>query len=184
MSLADAIDCHTLTQWLSGVNNFSRDMEFMLGAKPNILPRISWFLISPLVLVVLISCYFYEWTPIVYNNEKAYPAWADYVGLVLIIVPFMQIPLFALHAIFRRRVSAAIPPASEEAFRHFDGSEIITIFSNSRVSSRLSSRMRNGDRLTNAHSMNTNNSRKTERNFSFPSSQRQRGNLEPEYQPS
>ena len=76
----------------------------MLGAKPNVLFRLSWFLISPLLLVVLVGFYFYDWTPIVYNNNEAYPAWADYLGLGIAAFSVIQIPIVALSVLLRRKV--------------------------------------------------------------------------------
>lgn len=77
----------------------------MLGAKPNILFRTSWAVISPLLLVVLIGYYFYEWTPIVYNNSEPYPIWADYLGLSFAAVSVIQIPIVALFVLLRGKVS-------------------------------------------------------------------------------
>lgn len=79
--------------WFYGWRNFSGDIKFMIGDKPNILFRLSWVIISPVVLVVLIGYYFVEWTPITYNNNEPYPPWADYLGLLFASVSVIQIPL-------------------------------------------------------------------------------------------
>lgn len=77
----------------------------MLGPKPNLLLRFSWSVVSPVVLGVLVIFYFYDWTPIVYNNKEAYPEWADYLGLVLGALSIIQIPIVALLMICRKKVS-------------------------------------------------------------------------------
>ncbi|XP_018495582.1 sodium- and chloride-dependent glycine transporter 2 [Galendromus occidentalis] len=97
--------------WLYGVKQFSNDVEFMLGSKPNILFRLSWTIFSPVILMVLIGFYFFEWTPIVYNNKEPYPAWADYLGLALTAFSIVQIPIVALFVLFRKKnISEAFQP--------------------------------------------------------------------------
>ena len=80
----------------------------MIGSKPNILFRSSWFLISPILLVVLIGYYFYEWTPIVYNNIEPYPLWADYLGLGLAALSVIQIPVVALFVLLKKKVNGTM----------------------------------------------------------------------------
>src|SRR5437868_15078043 len=89
---------------IAGVKNFSNDVKFMLGSPPSIIFRVSWVLISPLVLLVLIVYYFVEWTPIKYNNIEPYPAWADYVGLIFAALSVLQIPVIAALVVFKKKV--------------------------------------------------------------------------------
>lgn len=94
-----------LSTLLAGVRKFSNDMEFMLGKKPNALLRLSWGLLTPVVMIVLVGFYLYGWTPIVYNNTEPYPVWADNVGIVLAAFPIILIPLLAVVRVCSTKVS-------------------------------------------------------------------------------
>lgn len=97
--------------WIYGVGRFSSDVRFMLGAPPNLLFRLSWAVVSPLLLIVLIFYYFYEWVPITYNNSQPYPGWADAVGLVFAAFSVLQVPIIAAFIVCRRKsVADAFKP--------------------------------------------------------------------------
>ncbi|OQR66232.1 hypothetical protein BIW11_14290 [Tropilaelaps mercedesae] len=98
--------------WIYGVSNLSSDVKFMLGARPNVLFRLSWAVFSPVLLLMLIAYYFYEWTPIKYNNTDPYPAWADVIGLLLAAASVIQIPVIAVVVLCRTKsLRAAFRPA-------------------------------------------------------------------------
>ena len=77
----------------------------MLGKKPNILIRLCWVLISPVILVSMVAYYFYDWAPITYNNKEPYPVWADNLGLGFAALSVIQIPIGAIYVLCKKKAS-------------------------------------------------------------------------------
>ncbi|XP_022708058.1 sodium-dependent proline transporter-like isoform X3 [Varroa jacobsoni] len=94
--------------WIYGVSNLSFDGSFMLGSPPNIFFCLSWTVISPILLLLIITFYFYQWTPITYNNVEPYPHWADAVGMAFAAFSVLQIPVVAICVLLRKKSLQAV----------------------------------------------------------------------------
>ncbi|XP_063276013.1 sodium-dependent neutral amino acid transporter B(0)AT1-like [Prinia subflava] len=101
--------------YIYGIDRFNKDIEFMIGHKPNIFWQVTWRLISPLIMLVIFFFYFvvkvnqellysvwdpsYEEFP---KTEKVeYPPWVYAVIVILAGVPSLAIPTFAIYKAIR-----------------------------------------------------------------------------------
>nr|XP_023673453.1 sodium-dependent neutral amino acid transporter B(0)AT1-like [Paramormyrops kingsleyae] len=88
---------------------FNRDIEFMIGHKPNIFWQATWRLISPLIVLVIFVFYLItklsvEFTYIVWDPasenfptmlKRTYPHWVHLIILILAGVPSLTVPFVA-----------------------------------------------------------------------------------------
>ncbi|XP_004597956.2 sodium-dependent neutral amino acid transporter B(0)AT1 [Ochotona princeps] len=103
--------------YIYGIDRFSKDVEFMIGHKPNIFWQVMWRVVSPLLMLVIFFFYFVVevtkqltynvWNP---NYEEfprpqniPYPAWVYVVVVVVAGVPSLIIPGFAIYTFIRNR---------------------------------------------------------------------------------
>ncbi|XP_061086171.1 sodium-dependent neutral amino acid transporter B(0)AT1-like [Conger conger] len=103
--------------YLYGIDRFNRDIEFMIGHKPNIFWQATWRVISPLIMLVIFLFYFVtkvssELTYLVWDpssegfptlEKLAYPDWIYTIIFILAGVPSITIPLVALYKFIRNR---------------------------------------------------------------------------------
>ncbi|KAJ7410721.1 solute carrier family 6 member 19 [Pitangus sulphuratus] len=101
--------------YIYGIDRFNKDIEFMIGHKPNIFWQVTWRLISPLIMLVIFLFYlvvnvskelFYSvWDPTYEEFPKMknleYPPWVYAVIVVLAGVPSLAIPAFAIYKAIR-----------------------------------------------------------------------------------
>ncbi|NXU62075.1 S6A19 protein, partial [Horornis vulcanius] len=57
--------------YIYGIDRFNKDIEFMIGHKPNIFWQVTWRLISPLIMLVIFFFYFV----VKVNQELLYSVW-------------------------------------------------------------------------------------------------------------
>ncbi|XP_036948355.1 inactive sodium-dependent neutral amino acid transporter B(0)AT3-like [Acanthopagrus latus] len=108
--------------YVHGMKNFSEDIYFMTGSKPNIYWKACWMVISPLMLAVVLVAYvivqaekhptYPAWDPsyelFPETDVRPYPDWVFAIIILLSTVPVIPIPLVALYRLIcRRRVSSA-----------------------------------------------------------------------------
>ncbi|XP_034017458.1 sodium-dependent neutral amino acid transporter B(0)AT1 [Thalassophryne amazonica] len=103
--------------YLYGMNRFNKDIEFMIGHKPNIFWQATWRVVSPLIIFVIFVFYFVTkvsaqltyiaWNP---NSENfpvldilPYPNWIYSIIFILAGVPSLLIPGAALYKLIKRR---------------------------------------------------------------------------------
>uniref|UniRef100_A0A8D8AA91 Transporter n=3 Tax=Culex pipiens TaxID=7175 RepID=A0A8D8AA91_CULPI len=82
--------------WFYGVENFSSDIEQMLGKKPSLFWRICWKYISPTFLfcILVFSLLGYE---AMLEGEYEYPEWSVAAGWILTLSSVLCIPLYAIY---------------------------------------------------------------------------------------
>ncbi|XP_077447386.1 sodium-dependent neutral amino acid transporter B(0)AT3-like [Stigmatopora argus] len=97
--------------YVHGIKNFSDDIYFMTGKKPNWYWKICWVVISPLMLLVILIQYvaieagqtpmFQTWNPdyalFPQTEAKPYPPWVFGIGIMLCLLPPIFIPLVFLY---------------------------------------------------------------------------------------
>ncbi|XP_049606304.1 sodium-dependent neutral amino acid transporter B(0)AT1 [Syngnathus scovelli] len=97
--------------YIYGMRNFSEDIYFMTGKRPNIYWRVCWTFISPLMLLVVLIAYvvlqaqkhptYPAWNPAYElfpkTQTKPYPDFVFAVIVLLCTVPVVPIPLMALY---------------------------------------------------------------------------------------
>ncbi|KAK4828182.1 hypothetical protein QYF61_024431 [Mycteria americana] len=101
--------------YIYGIDRFNKDIEFMIGHKPNIFWQVTWRVISPLIMLVIFFFYFvvkvneellysvwdpnYEEFPRTQKTE--YPSWVYAIIVILAGVPSLVIPVFAIYKAIR-----------------------------------------------------------------------------------
>uniref|UniRef100_UPI0037E71063 sodium-dependent neutral amino acid transporter B(0)AT1-like n=1 Tax=Semicossyphus pulcher TaxID=241346 RepID=UPI0037E71063 len=102
--------------YLYGIDRFNKDIEFMIGHKPNIFWQATWRFISPAIVLVIFVFYlvtqvraeltYITWNP---SSDKfpvletlAYPSWVYVIIFLLAGVPSLMIPGIALFKLFQK----------------------------------------------------------------------------------
>uniref|UniRef100_A0A669CZU6 Transporter n=1 Tax=Oreochromis niloticus TaxID=8128 RepID=A0A669CZU6_ORENI len=103
--------------YIYGIDRFNKDIEFMVGHKPNIFWQATWRVISPLIMIFILIFYFVtqvtkDLTYLVWDEEAAnfpvlearpYPSWIYVIIFILAGIPSLAIPIFALFKFFQRK---------------------------------------------------------------------------------
>ncbi|XP_053449452.1 sodium-dependent neutral amino acid transporter B(0)AT1 isoform X3 [Nycticebus coucang] len=103
--------------YVYGVDRFNKDIEFMIGHKPNIFWQVTWRVVSPLIMLVIFFFFFVVkvneeliysvWDPSYEGFPKSqkvpYPDWVYAVVVVVAGVPCLTIPGFAIYKLIRTR---------------------------------------------------------------------------------
>ncbi|XP_008285831.1 sodium-dependent neutral amino acid transporter B(0)AT1-like [Stegastes partitus] len=103
--------------YIYGVDRFNKDIEFMIGHKPNIFWQVTWRVVSPLIMVVILIFYFVtqvtkSLTYQVWDKDadvfptldaRDYPSWIYVIIFILAGIPSLAIPFFALYKLFQRK---------------------------------------------------------------------------------
>ncbi|XP_047240047.1 sodium-dependent neutral amino acid transporter B(0)AT1-like isoform X2 [Girardinichthys multiradiatus] len=96
--------------YIYGIDRFNKDIEFMVGHKPSIFWQVTWRVISPLIVLVILVFYlvtqvqqkltYLVWDP---NSEEfpalasvEYPTWIKAAIFLVAGVPSLAVPLYAL----------------------------------------------------------------------------------------
>ncbi|KAM9823769.1 inactive sodium-dependent neutral amino acid transporter B(0)AT3 [Neosynchiropus ocellatus] len=97
--------------YVYGMKNFSDDIYYMTGSRPNIYWKVCWMVISPLLLLTVLVAYvilqaqkhptYPSWNPLYFEfpktEPKPYPDWVFAIIVLLSSVPVISIPLVALY---------------------------------------------------------------------------------------
>lgn len=93
--------------YIYGVDRMIKDIQFMLGFKINIFWTICWkFVTPPLMFAIVIYTLWYFELPV--DGDQEYPTVAHIVGWCLTAACLIQVPIFALHKIYRRSGTSLI----------------------------------------------------------------------------
>ncbi|CAO1336167.1 unnamed protein product, partial [Diamesa hyperborea] len=88
--------------WFYGVDNFSADIEQMLGKKPSLYWRICWRYISPTFLFVILIFSILN-NEHMLGDEYQYPEWSTTLGWVLTLSSVMCIPIYMIYKFNKTR---------------------------------------------------------------------------------
>ncbi|XP_073534508.1 sodium-dependent neutral amino acid transporter B(0)AT1 isoform X1 [Phyllobates terribilis] len=102
--------------YIYGVDRFNRDIEFMIGHKPNFFWQATWRVISPLIMLVIFFFYFVvkvsqellyiTWDPsyseFPKSKEQPYPGWVYAIIVILAGVPSLVVPGIAIYTFIKR----------------------------------------------------------------------------------
>ncbi|KAM6974781.1 sodium-dependent neutral amino acid transporter B(0)AT1 isoform 2-T2 [Tautogolabrus adspersus] len=103
--------------YIYGIDRFNKDIEFMIGHKPNIFWQATWRVISPLIMVVILIFYFVtqvskKITYLVWDQEavdfptleaRPFPAWINVIIFILAGIPSLAIPVFAVYKLIQKK---------------------------------------------------------------------------------
>ncbi|KAM4539741.1 sodium-dependent neutral amino acid transporter B(0)AT1-like [Odontesthes bonariensis] len=96
--------------YVYGIDRFNKDIEFMIGHKPNIFWQVTWRVVSPLIMIVILIFYLVTKVtkPLTYLvwdqeaedfpilEERPYPSWIYVIVFILAGIPCLAIPFIAL----------------------------------------------------------------------------------------
>ncbi|XP_015434042.1 PREDICTED: sodium-dependent nutrient amino acid transporter 1-like [Dufourea novaeangliae] len=109
----------TAVTWLYGIENFIDDLEFMLGRGTSSYWRICWFLVTPLILIVIFIYTVVTLSPLTYGG-KGFPVSAHVAGAVILCFSVFQIPFWMMVQMmknrrlpFKQNLKASFMPTSE-----------------------------------------------------------------------
>lgn len=103
--------------YVHGMKNFSDDIYFMTGKRPNIFWKACWMVISPIYLIVVLIAYviiqaqthpsYSAWNP-AYPlfpelEVHPYPDWVFAIIILLCVLPVISIPLVAIYKLITNR---------------------------------------------------------------------------------
>ncbi|XP_046408711.1 sodium-dependent nutrient amino acid transporter 1-like [Ischnura elegans] len=88
--------------WIYGVQNFCHDVEFMLGFKVGPYWRLCWGILTPLFLIIILVYTIITLEPLRYG-AYVYPDIAIGFGWLLLIIGVLQLPLWAMYAMWKHR---------------------------------------------------------------------------------
>ncbi|XP_072303753.1 sodium-dependent neutral amino acid transporter B(0)AT1-like [Eucyclogobius newberryi] len=103
--------------YVYGIDRFNKDIEFMIGHKPNIFWQATWRVVSPLIMVVILIFYFvtqvskspsylvWDTASAVFPtlDEQLYPTFVYGIIFILAGIPSLSIPVFALYKFIRMK---------------------------------------------------------------------------------
>ncbi|GAV06178.1 hypothetical protein RvY_16205 [Ramazzottius varieornatus] len=87
--------------WVYGLRRFLDDIEGMLDRKFNIYWTSTWGLLAPLTVIIVLVMSFAFYTPL--NHGGDLPAFADGLGWVLAMVSIIQLPIWAIVAVYQAK---------------------------------------------------------------------------------
>uniref|UniRef100_A0A8D0A4K5 Transporter n=1 Tax=Sander lucioperca TaxID=283035 RepID=A0A8D0A4K5_SANLU len=102
--------------YVRGMKNFSEDIYFMTGNRPNIFWKACWMVISPLMLLVVLIAYvvvqaqttpsYPTWNPAYVSKSRVltWRYWVFAIIILLCVLPVISIPLVALYKLICCRI--------------------------------------------------------------------------------
>ncbi|XP_046822008.1 sodium-dependent nutrient amino acid transporter 1-like isoform X2 [Vespa crabro] len=102
-----------------GFENFLDDIEFMLDMKASMFWKICWFIITPVILIIIFFYTVANLSPLVYAG-KTFPTAAHAAGIIILCIGVLQIPIWMLLTILKNRnlplkemITKAFQPTSQ-----------------------------------------------------------------------
>src|ERR1700743_1253489 len=90
--------------WVYGLNNFCRDIEFMLDIKIGLYWKFCWGFFIPVGLVVILVYTLVTQDRLTHDTHP-YPDLAIAAGWTLAATALLFVPLFAMHGIYSRKAT-------------------------------------------------------------------------------
>lgn len=87
--------------YIYGVNRLCKDIEFMLGFRPNFYWRFCWWFVTPALMTVILFYSLWNLEPLK-NGSNDYPPVAHIVGYCISGLGLIQLPIFAIYAICKQ----------------------------------------------------------------------------------
>ncbi|XP_058888979.1 sodium- and chloride-dependent GABA transporter 1-like [Acipenser ruthenus] len=107
--------------WIFGVKRLTRIVTEMLGAPPNMFFKVCWWVISPLLVMIILISSIVQYSPARYGKTYTYPPWAEVLGWFFSLCSIIWIPLGAVHTLYYsegtllQRLKSSIIPLDELA---------------------------------------------------------------------
>ncbi|XP_060047093.1 inactive sodium-dependent neutral amino acid transporter B(0)AT3 isoform X2 [Erinaceus europaeus] len=89
--------------YVYGLDRFCEDVAWMTGRRPGLYWRLSWRLVSPLLLLLVLGASVLLLERFPERRERLYPGWVQAVCVLLSFLPALWVPAVALAQLLRRR---------------------------------------------------------------------------------
>ncbi|XP_078602717.1 sodium- and chloride-dependent glycine transporter 1-like isoform X1 [Branchiostoma floridae x Branchiostoma japonicum] len=105
--------------WIYGTDNFFRDIEMMIGFKPNRWWWLCWKFLTPAVLLAILLFYLIGIKPAIYGGRLEFPTSGQALGWLMTLTSLVVIPLPGIYYIckaegtFMERVRKVMKPLPE-----------------------------------------------------------------------
>lgn len=87
--------------WIYGLDRFCMDLEFMLNRRPNWYWRLSWGVVTPGIMIIILIYALITLDPLTYKGQT-YPDIAYAFGWLLAAFGILQLPIWAVIAIAKQ----------------------------------------------------------------------------------
>lgn len=85
--------------WIYGTDKFCKNIESMIGHRPNFYFRWCWKFFSPVIILVIFVWQCVAWSGLSLGDYK-YPFWAEIVGWGLCLASILCVPGYAMYRLF------------------------------------------------------------------------------------
>ena len=90
--------------WIYGVDRLSANVEEMTGNQPNIIFKICWKFVSPVLILIIWIFTLYDYQAPTYNNgQYEYPWWCILLGWCIAALSILPIPIMAVISIIKAK---------------------------------------------------------------------------------
>nr|XP_055023033.1 solute carrier family 6 member 19a, tandem duplicate 1 isoform X1 [Misgurnus anguillicaudatus] len=114
--------------YIYGIDRFNKDIEFMVGHKPNLFWQITWRFLSPVIILVILIFYFFtivrkqltynvwdpHWIHFPTLKTATYPDWISGIIFILAGVPSLAIPGVIIYKCLWKRLRSRKHEQKEE----------------------------------------------------------------------
>uniref|UniRef100_A0A8D8P6H6 Transporter n=2 Tax=Culex pipiens TaxID=7175 RepID=A0A8D8P6H6_CULPI len=87
--------------WIYGVDRLCKDVEFMLGHRPNLYWRLCWRWVTPLLMTAILIYNLVTLQPLTYQGY-VYPTIAYDLGWCIAALGLLQLPIWGIYAIYKQ----------------------------------------------------------------------------------
>ncbi|XP_021341780.1 sodium- and chloride-dependent glycine transporter 1-like [Mizuhopecten yessoensis] len=101
--MTSCLEC-VVIGWLYGAERFSRDIQIMTGSPIPVFIRISWCIVTPLVMMLAFIAVLVNFDRPVYKGYE-YPEYIDIVGILIGLVSVLPTPVIVLKRLVKQRGS-------------------------------------------------------------------------------
>lgn len=98
--------------YIYGVERICKDIEFMLGFRPNLYWRICWKYLTPGTTAFLVAYYYWDF----HSDVAGFPIGAHLFGMLLTFVGLVQLPAIAAYQVYKSEGATLIEVSSEFSF--------------------------------------------------------------------
>ncbi|XP_061179714.1 sodium- and chloride-dependent glycine transporter 1-like [Saccostrea echinata] len=95
VTLTSFLEC-VIVGWIYGADRFSKDVKMMLGMEVNVVIRVCWCIITPLVMLAAFIITLTNYQPPTYEGYE-YPIHARVIGFLLSLIPLVPLPVTAIY---------------------------------------------------------------------------------------
>lgn len=101
----------------TGLKNFLRDVEFMLGIRLGIYWKFTWGFFIPLSLLAIFVYSFFNFNTFATVDGSPYPKALIAIGWLLAILALLQIPIWGIYAIYKQNGTSLLKVIIDENVR-------------------------------------------------------------------